>query len=48
MPFGPPYHLPEYFPDALDTPATGNDAVHFRYFDATAIETNCPLFRYVH
>ena len=25
----------EYSPDALDTPATGNDAVYFRYFDAT-------------
>lgn len=25
----------EYLPDALDTPATGNDAIYFRYFDAT-------------
>jgi Fic family protein len=25
----------EYAPDAPDTPATGNDAVYFRYFDAT-------------
>ncbi len=25
----------EYLPDAPDTPATGNDAVYFRYFDAT-------------
>jgi hypothetical protein len=25
----------EYLPDAPDAPATGNDAVYFRYFDAT-------------
>jgi hypothetical protein len=25
----------EYLPDAPDVPATGNDAVYFRYFDAT-------------
>lgn len=32
---GPVRQRTEYSPDVPDVPATGNDAVYFRYFDAT-------------